>query len=254
MTYPMRTLSRFVLAASLLLAAATAGRAQQPLPPPDQILARYHAAMGVTAFATVSSLHSVGELNIPAAGLTGKLEVWQARPNRTQISVSVPGFGEVHTGFTGQAGWVVDPVQGPRLMVGPEAVQAEDDAHFDSHLRTRELVDSMTTVERTTLAGHECLEVRTVWKSARTTSDCFSTETGLLVGSQRTHHDAGTGPADATILYEEYRQFGDVRLPTRITTRVNGRDQIITLHSVTLNAVPDSAFVLPDAVRDLLRD
>jgi hypothetical protein len=250
----MRVLIRSIAAASLTLAAATAGRAQQPLPSADQILARYHAAMGVAAFASVRSLHSVGELNIPAAGLIGRLEVWQARPNRTQISVSVPGFGDVHTGFTGAAGWAVDPVQGPRLMVGPEALQAQDDAHFDSHLRTSELVESITTIEHTTLAGHDCIKVRTVWKSARITNDCFSTETGLLVGSVRTHHDAGTGPADATILYEEYRQFGEVRLPTRITTRVNGRDQIITLRSVTLNAVPDSAFVLPDAVRALLRD
>jgi hypothetical protein len=256
----VRTLIRLTAAAALTLGLAPAGRAQdsppaaraaEPLPAAAQIVARYHAEMGAAAFANVRSLHSVGELAIPRAGVTGALEVWQARPNRTQIAVSVPGFGEVRTGFTGENGWSLDPVDGPRVLAGPEAVQAADDARFDSHLRTSELIDSMRTVERTTLGGHPCLKVRIVWKSGRITNDCFSTETGLLVGSLRTQH-ASTGPADALILYEEYRQFGDVRVPTRITTQVNGVDQIITLHSVTLNGAPDSAFEPPAGIRALL--
>lgn len=254
-----RNLIRFTAAAALTLALVPAARAQEspsraaePLPAAAQIVARYHAEIGAAAFVNVRSLHSKGELAIPGAGMTGALEVWQARPNRTQIAVSVPGFGEVRTGFTGEDGWSIDPVDGPRLLAGPEAVQAADDASFDSHLRTPELVDSMTTVERTTLGGHACINVRSFWKSGRITTDCYSTQTGLLVGSLRTHH-ASSGPADALILYEEYRQFGDVRVPTRITTQVNGVAQIITLLSVTLNDAPDSAFEPPAGIRSLLR-
>jgi hypothetical protein len=214
-------------------------------------MARYHEAFGASAFANVQSLHSVGEFAIPSAGITGTLEIWQGRPNRTLLHASVPDYGDVRTGFTGENGWSTDPLEGPRILAGPEAAQAEDDAHFDSHLRMPELVDSMTMIERTTLSGYDCYKVRTVWKSGRETSDCFSVDTGLLVGSLRTHH-ASTGPADALILYEEYREFGDLRIPTRITTRVNGVDQVITLHSVTLNEVPDSAFDPPADVRALI--
>jgi hypothetical protein len=256
-----RTLDRLTAAAALTLGLVSAGRAQdsptparaaEPLPSAAEIVARYHAGMGAASFVNVRSLHSVGELAIPGVGITGALEVWQARPNKTQLTVSVPGFGEVRTGFTGESGWSIDPVDGPRVLEGLEAVQAADDANFDSHLRTAVLIDSMRTVERTTLGGHACLKVRTTWKSGRITHDCYSTETGLLVGSLRTHH-ASSGPADALILYDDYRQFGDVRVPTRITTQVNGVDQIITLHSVTLNDVPDSAFEPPAGIRTLLR-
>lgn len=252
-----RTLNRLAGAAALTLGLASAGRAQDapspapPLPSAAEIVARYHAEMGAASYDNVRSLHSVGVLAIPGAGITAALEVWQARPNRTQITVSVPGFGEVRTGFTGENGWSIDPVDGPRVLDGLEAAQAADDANFDSHLRTAALIDSMRTVERTTLGGHACLKVRTSWKSGRITNDCYSTQTGLLIGSLRTHY-ASTGPADALILYEDYRQFGDVRVPTRITTQVNGVDQIITLHSVTLNDVPDSAFEPPAGIRTLI--
>jgi hypothetical protein len=207
--------------------------------------------MGAQTFAGIQSLHSSGDLAIPAAGISGTIEIWQGRPNRTLLHAAVPGYGDVRAGFTGENGWSVDPADGPRILAGPEADQAADDAHFDSHLRTPELVDSMRTVERTTLSGYECHAVRMFWKSGRITTDCFSVESGLLVGSMRTHHSA-TGPADALVLYEDYRDFGNIRLPTRITTQVNGVDQVIRLTSVTLNDVPDSAFEPPPAIRALL--
>lgn len=225
--------------------------ADESLPAAQQLLDRYHDAMGVATFANIESMHSVGELTIPAAGITGTLEIWQGRPNRTLMRASVPNYGAVHTGFTGEVGWSLDPMEGARLLAGAEAAQAQDDAHFDSHLRTPELIESTTTLERTTLSGYDCYKVRTIWKTGRETQDCFSVETGLLVGSLRTHQ-ASTGPADALILYEEYREFGDLRMPTRITTHVNGVDQVITLHSVTLNDVEDSAFEPPAEIRALL--
>lgn len=246
-----------VMLAAVLTAPGTPALAQDTiaaagsLPTAQQILARYHEEIGAGAFALIQSLHSVGELSIPAAGVTGTLEVWQGRPNRTVLHASVPGYGDVRTGFTGATGWSLDPMEGARLLAGLEAAQARDDAHFDSHLRTSELIDSMTAVERTTLSGYDCYKVRTLWKSGRETVDCFSTETGLLVGSVRTHQSA-SGPAEALIVYEEYRPFGDLLMPTRITTQVNGVDQVISLRTVVLDEVPDSIFEPPPEIRALI--
>ncbi|HEX6134114.1 MAG TPA: hypothetical protein VFZ24_09125 [Longimicrobiales bacterium] len=246
----MTRVVRVLIVAATLLPAAAA-HAQDTLPPAEQIITRYHEAVGAAAFASIQSIHSIGAISIPAAGIAGTLEIWQARPNRTLIRATIPGFGDVQTGYTGTSGWSVDPSDGPRLLAGDEGTQAQDDAQFDSHLRTPALVDSMTVIERTTLAGYDCYKVRTHWKSGRITTDCFSAETGLIVGSMRTHHGS-TGSTDALILYEEYRDFGGARLPTRITTRIEGVDQIITLQDVTLDSVPDSAFTPPAGIRSLL--
>lgn len=243
----------FRIAAALLLltAAGTSLHAQDSLPTADSILARYHEAVGSAAFASIQSLHSTGDFAIPAAGITGTLEIWQGRPDRTFVLASVPGFGEVRTGFNGSIGWSVDPTEGPRVLAGPEAAQAADDAHFESHLRPAVLIESMTSIERTTLSGYDCYKVRTVWKSGRETMDCFSTETGFLIGSLRTH-ESSTGPGEALVLYEDYRLVGDAQLPTRITTQVDGVEQVITLRDFELNSVPDSAFLPPPEILKII--
>src|SRR5690606_15247168 len=133
---------------------------------------------------------------------------------------------------------------------GAEGVQARDDGHFESHLRSAELVESMTTIERTTLSGYDCYKVRVIWKSGRETLDCYSVDSGLLVGTLLQHQTAA-GPAEATILYEEYREFAGVRIPTRITTIVSGVQQVMNLFNVELNAVHDSIFTPPPEVRAL---
>jgi hypothetical protein len=235
-------------------AAADSGAARvQERTDGDRIVARFQEALGgLAAFEAVQSLHGTGDLLIPAAGIGGSVEIWQARPNRSVMHVALSGYGEVRTGYTGTTGWTVSTVEGPRLMTGEEALQAADDAWFDSLLRTNELVDSLIFVERTTLAGRACDQVRVVWRTGRVTRDCFDTDSGLLVGSVRSQL---TGPlaAEATILYDDYREFGAIRIPTKITTRVGGIDQVITLLDVELNVVGDDVFQPPPPIRELIR-
>lgn len=246
-------LARIAGCAALLTAAASDLRAQDTAPTGDHVISRFQQALGgLDAFRAVQSLHGTGELLIPAAGIGGTVELWQARPNRSLLHVAVEGYGEVRTGYTGSAGWALSTVEGARLMSGPEALQAADDAHFDSLLRTPELVDSLVYLERTTLAGHECDQVRVVWRTGRTTRDCFATDSGLLIGSVRSQLNGPTA-AEATILYDDYRVFGTIRIPTKITTRVAGVDQVITLLRVELDTVADDVFQPPPSVRELIR-
>lgn len=231
---------------------SAATRVQEPADG-ERIVARFQDALGgLAAFGAVQSLHGKGDLLIPSAGIGGSVEIWQARPNRSVMHVALSGYGEVRTGYTGTTGWTVSTVEGPRLMTGEEALQAADDAWFDSLLRTHALVDSLVFVERTTLAGRACDQVRVVWRTGRVTRDCFDTDSGLLVGTVRSQL-TGPLPAEAIILYDDYRQFGAIRIPTRITTRVGGIDQVITLLEVELNAVSDDIFQPPPPIRELLR-
>jgi hypothetical protein len=136
-------------------------------PSGEQIVARFHAAVGgLEAFAAVRSLHSTGELSIPAAGISGTVEIWQARPNRSLMHIAVPGFGEVRNGYTGSVGWTVSTTDGARLMSGAEAVQAADDAHFDSLLRTAELTDTLAYIRRTVVEGRSAMKCASSGKRA----------------------------------------------------------------------------------------
>jgi hypothetical protein len=240
-----------LLAAGLVLGSTGAVRAQD-LPSAESIVQRYHQAIGADAFAQKKSMRTVGEFSLPAMGLTASIESYAARPNRSAAVVPIPGFGEFRRGHTGAQAWAMDPMEGARILQGAEASEAEDESAFDSMLRPAALVESQTTVERTTVAGRDCFKVRVTWKSGRESFDCYSPETGLLVASMR-KQQSSMGEVDAVQLYDDYKQFGGVTMPTRMTVQVLGNEQIVTVREVTFDDVPDSAFEPPAEVKALIR-
>ncbi|HUF50801.1 MAG TPA: hypothetical protein VMN60_08210 [Longimicrobiales bacterium] len=238
--------------ATLVALAFSSPVAAQALPEAKDVLARYREAAGMAKYAAVKSMHATGEFSIPAAGMTGQLEVWSTRPNRTAMKVTIAGFGEIRSGFTGEAGWSINPMEGPRLMEGAEGKQAADEADFESHLRPDARIASATTVEKTTLDGTECYNVKIVWKSGRETLDCFGTQDGLIVASAGTNETA-MGALQATTLMADYRLIDGVRIPTRLTTRIMGAEQIIVLRDIHFNMDVEAALEPPAEIKALIR-
>jgi hypothetical protein len=197
-------------------------------------------------------MHAVGEFSMPAAGMTGSLEVWSARPNRSAMKVGIQGLGEIRSGFTGEVGWSMNPMEGPRLLTGAELLQAQDEADFDSHLRPEGRVASATTIEKATMGGTECYRVKIVWKTGRETHDCYSIATGMLVASQG-KSESSMGTLETTVLYGDVKEFDGFKLPTRLTTQMMGAEQIIVLKEVHFNVVADSVFDPPAGVKALIK-
>jgi hypothetical protein len=235
----------------LVLASAGSLRAQE-LPAGEDVLARYRAAVGgEQAFASHQSIHTRGEFSMPAVGITAALEGFSAKPNRSSVSITIAGLGQIRNGYTGAVAWAMDPMEGPRLLQGGEARQIADAAAFGSTLRLSSLLESVATVDRTTIAGRACLKVKLVWKSGRESHDCYSEETGLLVATQETL-DTSMGTVESVALYDDYRAFGGVQMATRTTVQRMGMEQIITLSDVQFDTVPDSALEPPAEIRALI--
>jgi hypothetical protein len=246
-------------AAAPVFSAAAPAAAQEPpaatqaLPEASAVIARYQEAIGGRdVLAGYNSMRTVGEVSIPAQGLVADMEMFAARPNRAAMRVSIAGFGEIRSGTSDGVAWSMNPAEGPRLLQGAELAQTLEESAFDSALRPSDLIESATTVERTRLGGRDCLKVQLVWRSGRQTHDCYSEETGLLVGTM-TRQETAMGPLDAVTLMDSYRDFGGFRTPTRITLQVMGMEQIVELRELTFDSAPDSAFELPAEIRALIR-
>lgn len=250
----MKMITAVVLGAVLLGAPATVTEvAAQDLPPAAELVAKYQAAVGGgDALAAHTSIHSVGEIAIPAAGMTAEFEAWQSRPNRTAMRATLPGFGDIRSGYTGDVAWSMNPMEGPRVMEGGEAAQTADESVFDWQLRAGDHFESMTTVELTSMGGKECYRVRVEWKSGRESFDCYSTDTGLIVGSTA-RQEGNMGTVDATTLYDDYRDFKGMMMPGRVRIQTMGMEQIITIREVSFDTVPDSVFEAPAEIKALIR-
>jgi hypothetical protein len=184
-------------------------------------------------------------------GIQGEFELVQSAPNRMVLKVDVPGVGEIINGFDGEVGWSMNPLIGPALTAGAELVQTAEESHILAVLRDSALVVSRETVGETEFAGTACWRVNLVWASGRTSSDCYSSESGLLIASEEVQATV-MGEIPSTTLYFEYRDFEGRLFPTRIVQQAMGQEQEMRVRSVEFNSVDPSAFEPPSPIRVLM--
>lgn len=238
-----------VLAGAATLAAAPA-RAQE-LPAARQIVDAYvNAIGGMQAITNAQNRHMVGEMSMPAAGMTMTMEMWQSRPNKSLMVLSIPGMGELKNGYDGATAWSVNPMQGPRILDGAELEQTVRQSDFDANLRFDHLFPTMETVERAEMAGRPCYRVRMVAANGDESFGCFDTETKLLLG-MTSRMESEMGVVESTTLFSDYRDFGGVKLPTRTTVSVMGQEMVMTVKEMDTNAIPADRFALPAEIQAL---
>jgi hypothetical protein len=240
---------RLMITAALVL--VPGALAAQELPAAAVLMAAHNEAMGgEAAFEKVQGMHSTGTFSIPGMGMTGELEIYTARPNKMVVNINMPGMGEIRQGYDGETAWATNPMQGPRILGGEELKQVTDEAGFDSALRRLDKFASAETVEKTEMNGEACYKVKLVWKSGRESFECYSVDTGLLIGAS-TKAETPMGTIDATSLMQEYKKFGDLTLPTKTVVQTMGMEQVLTITSIEFVEPAAALFELPPEIKAL---
>jgi hypothetical protein len=200
-----------------------------------------------------STIRYVGSFEMPAAGMKGDLSVVQASPNRMAMTMTLPGMGQMATGYDGTTGWAMNPMQGPRVLEGKELDQLREDAGPSSMLRPAERIRSAETVELTTMGGESCYRVRITYHSGRESFDCYSTETGLLVGMIQ-KQESPMGTVEVTSIFSDYKEFGGLKTATRIRQQMMGQEQILTIDRLEFDRPEDAKAVeVPEQVKPLVK-
>lgn len=226
-------------------------QASPSLPTAATLLAKHAATVGGPAYLAPKSIVTKGGLSMPAAGINATFQMTQLVPNQMQMVTTIPGMGEVQVGFDGTNGWSIDPMQGVRLLSGAELVQMKDDADRRSNLRSVELFSAMETTKDTTMNSERCYLVKLTWKSGRTTEDCFSAATGLVVASKSVQKTA-MGDVPVVTNFSDYKKFGSVTVPTKTVMELMGQQQILTITSVDFGDGTGVVIVPPAAVAALI--
>jgi len=161
--------------------------------------------------------------------------------------VTLPS-GESLSGYDGRIAWVLDSHGKVTIQQGDVVKSVARDADMYYHLHVMRYFRSMQVIDVANFNGLRCYHLKGVNNWGKQNEQFYDQETGLLIGyAFDTAWRGGNGAA--TQLFEDYRDFGGVRMPTRNTTR-DGKDvSVFTITSVTWDDVPDSLLVLPAAVR-----
>jgi len=242
-----------VLAIAPLAARAPSSQAAAELPSARAIIDRHIKEIGGReAFLAQTSTHATGTVALPAAGLTGKLEAFHAKPNRFLQRMSLPGIGDMEEGFDGTLGWSISPLTGPTLLDGRQLEQRKFDADFFEDLKVAARYESITTLEKTTFEGRPVYKIRLVKKGGEEDLEFYDSETGLKAGAISTR-DSPMGPMQGTTAFSDYKKFGTLLQPATTKVSAMNVDLIMAITGVEYGTVDPSVFAVPAQIKALVK-
>jgi hypothetical protein len=251
---------RSVAVAALLVAPvyaqapATAPPAAENLPDARAIIDRHVKEIGGRqALMSYKSMHSTGTISMPAAGITGPLEIWAtAEPQRSLIKMNIPGVGELMEGFDGTHAWSINPMTGPMLKSGKELIEAKFDGDFRNDIRDPKKYPTVKTLQKTVFEGRPCYKVLLTRDDGGQDTDFYDVATGLRAGSQNMR-TTPMGPMTAVSIESDYKKIGKLMVATKMTQKISGIEQVITLTSVEYDKVDPAVFEPPAAIKALIK-
>jgi len=223
------------------------------LPSARSIIDRHIKALGGrAAILSHTSSHATGTMTVAGSGITGVLDIYSAKPDKSLLKINLGGIGEVREGFDGVHAWTLSPITGPALTQGKELEEKKFDADFYSDLHEEGRYASMKTVEKTTFDGRPCYKVSLIKKDGSEDFDFYDVETGLKAGAIGTR-ESQMGPMSVTQVHTDYQKFAGLLVPTTLKQTVMGMDQVLKLTTIEFDNVPPSTFDLPAQIKALIK-
>jgi len=227
------------------------GKGSDSLPTVEWVLERYVMATGGRQALLRHRSMTVHGRNYEPATKREVSGVFYTRDGQS-LQVVTLAAGESRSGYDGHTAWNVDSHGRVTIQEGDVAKSVARDADMYYHLHVMQYFRSMEVVDVQTFNGRPCYHLRGLNNWGKQNEQFYDEETGLLVGyAFNTAWRGGNGAA--TQVFEDYRDFGGVRIPTKNTTRDGDEESVFTIESVTWDDVPDSVFALPAEVRAKLK-
>ena len=236
---------------TFVFAGAAAAQYIEELPSAWQVLARHvEVTGGSAALLRYKSMTIHGRLEVPSRKIE-RQGVLYTKDGKALQKIFLPNGKENASGYDGQTAWSLDS-DGKVEIAKPEvAPSAARDADMYYHLHVMKYFKSMDVIGVKQFNGRTCYHLRGVNNWGKLNDQFYDKENGLLVGYAFNTAWRG-GDGDATETFEDYKDFGGVRMATKNTHSEGGSVSIFTITSVTYDDVSDDQLALPEAVKAAL--
>ena len=223
------------------------------LPSARAVIDRHIEAIGGRkAILGHASTYASGTMSMPSSGVSGSLDVYAARPDKSFVKLSIGGIGDVLEGSDGKIAWSVSAITGPMLATGRELAQKKFDAAYDADLHDPARYKSMRTVEQAPYEGRPCYKLSLVHLDGTEDIEYYDVATKLKVATVATR-ESPMGPVHVTLSFADYRKFGDLLVPTTMTQSTMGVQQVLTFTVVEFDKVQASIFEPPAEIKAMLK-
>jgi len=222
----------------------------EALPTADEIAARCaKGSGGKEAWAKLSTLVMKGTMEIPAANLTGTVEIYTKAPNKTLRIISLANGQFVQKeAFDGQGGWKSDPQSGLKRLEGAELEEAKTDSAFDTDVRMKELYPDMKVTGRTKVGDRDAFIVLTHRPGGKAVTLYFDAQNGVRIAEDSEAPDENGKMQKISTFFEDYRTLGGVQVPYRVRGEAPTFTFVIRIQEAQFNVpVENAMFAMPEA-------
>ena len=235
-----------------IAAAPPAPKPGEPgLPSAEEIITRFVQAIGGTnALGRHQSAVIRSKVMLKAFKWEGQIEAFHARPNKSRSRLSLEVL-TTEQGYDGAIGWSLGGFGGPTLVTGKTLDQMVDEADFEAMMHPARIYRSMRVAGKVQFEGQECYHLILVSITGREWSEFFAIGTGLLAGTVLPV-ESQTSPTPATTVLSDYKDFGGLLFPSKMTAKLNDLDIVMLVESIEYDTVSEEVFALPPPIQALM--
>lgn len=217
----------------------------------DEIVERILAASGGRqALVKVKSRHVTGTVAVstPRGDLPGTIEMWNEVPNKSRnvmkVDLSSAGLASavVDQRFNGEAGYVVDSLQGNRAITGSPLDLMKGGFFPTPFIDYKNRGGTVSLAGREKLADHDAYILAHVPKIGTPTRWYIDAKSYLPIRSIAKVHVPQLGTdVEQTTEYSDYRQVDGLQVPFKIKYASPLQTYVVTVMKIEHNVAMDEA-------------
>ncbi len=216
------------------------------------IEASIEALGGTEKLESIKSQKITGTISVPMAGISGVVEAYTSMPGKFLFKIDISGMGTTLQGLNEGIAWSSDPMGGPRILPPEEAQDIIKEADLHKALNFRKNNKVIEYLEETEFEGQAAHKIRMVDNNGTESTEYYSVETGLVLGSEN-EVDSPMGKITTTTLLKDYKKLGGYLQPTTMIQKMGPTEILFTFDSAEYNNVDDSVFAFPPAIEALIK-
>jgi hypothetical protein len=239
--------------AILLAISCTAAMMAADLPKAETLLDKYVEVTGGKAnYEKRSTEYMSGTVEIPAAGVKGKVEMWAQAPNSRVEVIEIEGVGRMETGTDGTNAWENSAIMGPRLRSGPELRYHLREAMFNAPIRWREVYKKAETTGVEKVEGADAYRVVMTPIEGKPETWFIDQKTNYIVKMARTSVTT-MGEVNGEYLMKDYKDMNGIIMPMTLIQKAAGSEIRVKFETVIPNGtLPKERFAPPAEIKQLM--
>ncbi len=217
------------------------------------------ATGGKAAYEAIKSRIVKAEATMPGGGMSGKMEVYAAYPDKFRAAIEMPG-GKFERGSDGTTVWISHPAFGAQILEGADRVSAIRESTQDRFGQWRNVYQKADFIGDEDVDGAKCAKVALTLKpidpkvEESPVTVYVALDSGLIV-KWTTEMPTPNGNIEVAVQLSDYKKVGDVLIPHLMKAAAQGMEQSVKIEEMVFNKdIPADKFALPDAVKEQLEN